>query len=56
MHLYIVKAWFRKRWHVYEMGHLEGDWYWLATFASAAHASEWVHDHSGFTQQFTKGE
>lgn len=36
----IVKRWWR--WHVYELGHTDGDGTWLATFRHRRHAEAFV--------------
>ena len=42
MHYIIIKSLLFNRWRVYEMGHLEGDRTWLATFCNAKDAAAWV--------------
>lgn len=42
MHYETRKSRWRDRWHVYEMGRLEGDWTWRASFASLASAQAWA--------------
>lgn len=37
----VTKGWFR-RWHVYSIGHLDGDREWIATFRSEAAAVAYV--------------
>lgn len=56
MHLYssplgadilIIKAWLRRKWHVYRVGHPEDHHAWLASFASEDDAIAWVgHAHT----------
>lgn len=38
----VQKAWFRNRWHVYTIGHTEGDYLWLATFRNQLAAEHWA--------------
>ena len=42
MHYIIIKSRLFSRWRVYEMGHLEGDRMWLATFRNAQDAAAWI--------------
>jgi hypothetical protein len=42
----MIKAWFRRRWHVYGVSP-RGDRYWLATFAIPEHAANWTYDLTG---------
>jgi hypothetical protein len=43
----IRKSWWRKRWHVYEVGHTLGDEEWLASFRFEGHAYAWAAMKSG---------
>ncbi len=43
MHYFVVKSWWRRRWHVYRMGHTEGDHTWLASFRNEQSAVDWMN-------------
>lgn len=42
-HYFVVKSWWRRRWHVYSMGHNEDGHIWLASFRNENHAVDWMN-------------
>lgn len=47
MLLEIRKSWWRNRWHVYRLGHLDGDGEWLASFRVEKHARGYANRMAG---------
>lgn len=46
--LIIRKSRWRERWYVYQMGHTEGDYYWMASFRFELDAFKYINNTGGF--------